>query len=200
MLVPTWVGKRPGSIHVADVGGDANCQDAVNQGDQAAVPFVTPRLVHTAQDEVERDPKQQAQEGDHQRHCHRPFCGQGRRHNYQRVVLPAVTEATTLCSKVGGINTAEEHILLCGVAYSRNGRLFTLGTVLPFVRSPQSRLCLWHNGTLVSGPRSWWGEGAVASSAVTSCAGMCRGTSRRPDLSSDTEVGVTKAKANIEIP
>lgn len=79
VLVLTWIGKRPGSIHVADVRSDAHCQDAVHQGDQAAVPLVTPTPIHAAQDEVERDPKQQAQERDNQHHCHLPFCRQGER-------------------------------------------------------------------------------------------------------------------------
>lgn len=66
VLALTWIWKRPGSIHIADVRSDAYCQDAVHQGDQATVPFVTPRPIHVTQDEVEWDPEQQAQERDNQ--------------------------------------------------------------------------------------------------------------------------------------
>lgn len=33
VLALTWIGERPRSVHVADVRGDAHCQDAVHQGD-----------------------------------------------------------------------------------------------------------------------------------------------------------------------
>lgn len=56
-LVPTWIRERPGSIHIAYVCCDADCQDAVHQGDEATVPLVTPGPIHVTQDEVERDPE-----------------------------------------------------------------------------------------------------------------------------------------------
>lgn len=179
MLVLTWIRKRPGSIHIADVGGDAHCQDAVHQGDQATVPFVTPRPIHVTQDEVERDPKQEAQKRDNQKHCHLPFCRQGKNKqtkrkqlktynsSFQRVVCKQSSRQLNHITWWG--NTAEEHILLCGIAYSRNGQLLQsqVSDCAVLCVRPTIRLCLKHNSTLVSKPRVWWGEGAVSSSAVT---------------------------------
>ena len=40
-LFLTWIAEGPGSIHIADVGGDADSQDAMDQSDQATVPLVS---------------------------------------------------------------------------------------------------------------------------------------------------------------
>lgn len=149
MLVLTWIGKRPRSIHIADVRSDAHCQDAVHQGDQAAVPLITPRPIHATQDEVERHPKQQAQERDNQHHCHCPFCRQEetklpqtRSSPCQQVVCKQSWRQQNHITWLG--NTAEEHILLCGIAYSRNAQLFT-GQSLGLCSS----LCAGNNSPLL---------------------------------------------------
>lgn len=51
------MGERPGSVHVAYVCRDADGQDAMHQGDKAAVPLVAPGAINVTQDEVEQDPK-----------------------------------------------------------------------------------------------------------------------------------------------
>lgn len=61
-MCPTWMSKRPGSIHIAYVCCDADSQDAMYQGDKAAVPLIGPGAVNITQDKVERGPEGQAQE------------------------------------------------------------------------------------------------------------------------------------------
>lgn len=70
VIIPTGISERPGSIHIAYVCCDANCQDAVYQGDKTAVPLVAPGPVNVTQDKVERDPTGQAQECHNHKQCH----------------------------------------------------------------------------------------------------------------------------------
>lgn len=70
---PTWIGERPGPVHVANVSCDADGQDAVCQRDEATVPLVAPGPVQAAQDEVERNPTRDAQESTEHNHGHLLF-------------------------------------------------------------------------------------------------------------------------------
>lgn len=75
---PTWIGERPGSVHIAYVSCDADRQDAVYQGDEATVPLVAPGRVQVAQDEVEGDPAGEAQERSSHQECHLLCYGQNK--------------------------------------------------------------------------------------------------------------------------
>lgn len=71
--------ERPGSIHIAYVCCDADCQDAMYQGDQATVPLRAPGPVNVTQDKVERDPAGQAQKCTNHNQCHLLFYRQNNR-------------------------------------------------------------------------------------------------------------------------
>lgn len=137
-LVPTWIRERPGSIHVAYVCCDADCQDAVHQGDEATVPLVTPGPIHVTQDEVERNPEQQAQERNNQKQCHLLFCRRNKTKNSSKHLAAPLNNSSSRQPNhiTWWGNTAEEHILLCCIAYSRNRQLYS-----PKSRTVQSFVC-----------------------------------------------------------
>lgn len=115
--------ERPGSIHIAYVCCDADCQDAVHQGDEATVPLVAPGPVNVTQDEVERDPTGQAQERKNHKQCHLLFYRQNKQ---EKLLKPTYISFKNMpfSSHFESHYTERDkcifrHILLCNIPYSR---------------------------------------------------------------------------------
>ena len=60
--------ERPGSVYEDHVGCEQHYEDAVRQGDQPTVPLGLPLRKHTAEQQVEAKPANQAEE--HLQHRH----------------------------------------------------------------------------------------------------------------------------------
>lgn len=140
----TWVTERPRSVHVADIGRDADGQDTMYQCDEATVPLIAPGSVDVTQEEVERDPTGQTQKRRNNQQCHLHLA----------------------CRQSKQVKKRKSNSEFTGSIYSRKTHRYPLKQFHCAVlcKGPTNSLCLNYNSTIVGQVWVWWSEGDVSSS------------------------------------